>query len=116
MASINKTVPLKFNGETYSIRADFELVEKIEQRIGLGTLSQRLVGGDIRVSDLAWVVFSALSANGEGAAYRQCGEHVIANIPAAAEFCGKLIEEILSAGPEEPLDDDGAPKKPGKRK
>ena len=118
MSAINRKVSLQFDGETYDIPADFSVIEQIEQRLGLGTLSSRLMEGDVRVSDLAWVVFSSLKSIGEDVSYQECGNFVLrSGVADAAEFVGKLVEEALGAGPAEPLGDEDAPKRPAvKRK
>ena len=112
MASINReTVALEFGGNTYRVKPSFRVIDAIEQRIGLAVVANRLQIGDVRVSDLAWFIFSALSSQGiKDFEYYEVGEVIVSTkggIAKAADFAGRLIEAALDTGPEEPLDDEG---------
>lgn len=112
MTSIRKEgIDLKFAGQTYKVDPTFEVIDAIEQRVGLGQMAQRLQSGDVRISDLAWTVHAALSASGYSKSYSDCGNAILKHsngITDAAEFVSKLIEAALSSGPAEPLDEDEA--------
>lgn len=111
MTSINREpIELEFGGSTYRVKPSFRVLDAIEQRVGLAVVSNRLQVGDVRVSDLAWIVFSALTSQGiKDFDYYEVGEVMVSRkggIAKAASFAAKLIEAALDTGPEEPLDDD----------
>lgn len=104
-------VELEFDGQTYQVDPTFEVIDRIEQRVGLGQVAQRLQSGDVRVSDMAWIIHAALSVSGYRMSYGDAGNAILRQhngIATSAEFASKLIEATLSPGPAEPLDDDEA--------
>lgn len=101
---VRKEVEFQLAGKTYRVVPNFHFVDMVETRFDFDSYAQRLSLGKTRISDIAWVVYSALKANGHDFEYNAVGELVL-QTPLAdiAKVTADLIGAVLYNGPEKPL-------------
>ena len=111
MGSVNKELRIEVAGVEYTCRADFEALERIEQHMGIGHITQRLQSEDVRLSEVARFVHCALPVSA-GLSYKEVGNWIMKTdgaLTAGIQFIGEFIAATFNAGPEEPIEGDGDP-------
>jgi len=78
-------------GEEYQVKADFELINKIEQTVNLGALSNRLNRGDVPLTHIAFLYSMFLKKAG----CRVSGDEVFAAILGQTEDENDIDQELL---------------------
>lgn len=103
--AIRKQVEIEIDGAKYRVVPTFSTLEMIEQKLSPTGFFRRLSEQDIRVHELAWVLYSSLVVQGVTALeYDEIGEIIIAEgLPKHIEQVTTIIAAILDPGPEEPV-------------
>lgn len=101
---VRKEVEFQLAGKTYRVVPNFHFVDMVETRFDFDSYAQRLSLGKTKISDIAWVVYAALKANGHDFEYNAVGELVLQTpLPEIAKVTADLIGAVLYNGPEKPL-------------
>lgn len=103
MTAIRQEIRFSMLGEEYSVRPDFDTIDRIEQRVGIIHLLNQFEAGDVKIRDLAWVLHSAIEAAGyRGVSYADVGEAVTSDmgIDSAAKTVSEILVAAVGAGPE----------------
>ena len=101
---VRKEVEFQLAGKTYRAIPNFHFVDMVETRFDFDSYAQRLSLGKTKISDIAWVIYSALKANGHDVEYSKVGDLVLDTpLPEIAKTTADLIGAVLYNGPEKPL-------------
>ena len=101
---VRKEVEFQLAGKTYRVIPNFHFVDMVETRFDFDSYAQRLSLGKTRISDIAWVIYSSLKANGHDVEYNKVGDLVLETpLPEIAKVTADLIGAVLYNGPEKPL-------------
>ena len=100
MAAIRKRIEIKVDQETHSVLADFDFIDRVEQRVSLMAFLQDLESGRMKISDTAWVLFCALNGTESKLQYREIGEWCLANFEKSAREVAKLLDEVTAPAAE----------------
>jgi len=94
MTAIYTETPLEFEGKQYQVKADFRFINRVEQRgINLLTLLTLAAQGVTpKTSDLAWVVYAALTGCGENVDFNDVGDVVRTNMKYYMQFVSDVAE------------------------
>jgi len=115
MSIINKYVAIKFDGvlmqdkqvamqigdKDVMICPNFGTIDLIEQKFGLMDFSAKLAAGDIRVSQVAWVLHCALLSGGHASDYTKMGEWCRSNLATAGGYVAEIIGALFNASAED---------------
>jgi len=127
MTKVFGEVDIPFKDKNYIFKGTFLFINRVEQRLNLVIFEQQAKLGTPRLSDVAWIIYSALSLAGCDCTYEQVGEEMLLGGPfkegdkeiSASEFYGQKAGEIFEACfPVDPSADitdgesDGSKKKP----
>jgi hypothetical protein len=93
---ISGTVTVPFQGKDYEVRAAFAFIERVEKRVNILRVAQLMGMGDVRISDIAWIIWSALMPEMKDVSYEDVGEEVAGNLPLYAQVSANLIEACLT--------------------
>lgn len=106
---IRQQVELEVAGTTYRVVPDFTTLDMMEEKLSTTLFFQRLRVKDIRVSELAWAIYSALVCQGiADVEYGEIGEAIIHDgLPKHIEQVTELVGAIINVGPERPLPNQG---------
>lgn len=101
---VRKEIEFELAGKTYRVIPNFYFVDMVETRFDFDSYAQRLSLGKTKLSDIAWVIYSALKANGHDLEYNKVGEMVLDSpLPNIAKVTADLIGAVLYNGPEKAL-------------
>lgn len=101
---VRKEIEFSLAGKIYRVIPNFHFVDMVESRFDFDSYAQRLSLGKTRISDIAWVVYSALKSNGNDVEYNKVGDLVLETpLPEIAKVTAELIGAVLYNGPESPL-------------
>jgi hypothetical protein len=91
---ISGSVDVPFGDKTYQVRTDFALIERIESRINILNSVRKMAIGDIRISDVAWVIYSALDGKKD---YQEVGNEVRVNLQKYGQVVADIYEGCLAS-------------------
>lgn len=101
---VRKEIEFTLAGKIYRVVPNFQFVDLVETRFDFDSYAQRLSLGKTRISDIAWIIYSALKANGNDVEYSKVGDLVLQTpLPEIAKTTADLIGAVLYNGPETPL-------------
>lgn len=99
MANLQRgEIPIKLNGQEYSLRPTFQAMCNISERTGahsLILLSRRMIDGDIRFQDLAIIIQEGVKASGKELEMDMIGEAIVKE--GLVEFSKPIMEFIRVA-------------------
>ena len=91
MSAISKETQFDFDGVVYNCKSNFAFLNRVEQRLNLVLYSRLAESGTSRVSDIAWIIYSAVSLKGYAGSYEAVGDVVMQDFKKHAEIAGTLI-------------------------
>lgn len=87
-------------GKEYTVRPDFATIEKIEQRFDIMTFMSTIMSQRPKLSQIAWVLYSAIVVYGHEVKYEDIGNAVIEDVEGCSVTAAELLSEMVSASPE----------------
>ena len=101
---VRKEIEFSLAGKIYRVTPNFQFVDLVETRFDFDSYAQRLSLGKTRISDIAWIIYSALRSNGNDLEYNKVGDLVLETpLAEIAKTTADLIGAVLYNGPESPL-------------
>lgn len=97
---MKRTIQIEFGGTEYTVRPDFAVIERVEQRFDLYTFMRSVSSMHSKARDVAWVLYCALAEAGEDVTYRDIGDQVLTNIGEATNAAAEIVAGAIDGGPE----------------
>jgi hypothetical protein len=94
----------------YDCKPNFDFIERVEERFTLLEFLQNTTKGNIKISQVAWVIYSALRANDYEADYRELGQVVTEHLADANLAAIELVSGSLNGGPKQEIKKKKEPK------
>lgn len=92
---INKEIQVELEGKTYNCKGTFELIERIEQRVNVMAFHNSLSLGSPKITDVAWVIYSALNLAGCQKNRIEVGESVLQDFTNYMMVAANLIKSCF---------------------
>ena len=103
-------VIVKLNGKEYECKPNFAFIERVEERFTLLEFLHATTKANIKISQVAWVIYSALRANDYEVEYSKVGEEVVKELAEANISAIELVSGSLQGGPKQEIKKKKEPK------
>lgn len=109
MTAIRKEVKVPWEDGAVTCRPSFAFIDRVEQRISISVLARQMRSGQSRLSDVIWVIYSALSLGPlPSVSYGEVGEEMLLqDAQSVPQVASDLIEAALSPTRRRESEDNG---------
>lgn len=105
-------IEIVINEKTYEVKPNFDFVDRLEQRLDIMGFMGSVENGRPKLTDVAWVITSAVRSTGKEIEYSYIGEEVVKDWAGMLNTSAKLVAAILSGGPEKKPQDNKTQEQP----
>jgi len=100
---MSRRLNIKLDGVGYDVAFDFKFIERVESKFSLTEFLGGIQKGNLKISQVAWVLFCGLASAGEKITYEEVGDLVLKDIGEANLIAVDLVNSSISGGPEKPI-------------
>ncbi len=97
---MRRKIDIEFADKKYTVAPTFAVIEKIEQKFDLMSYLRSVQAYRVRVKDVAWILYCAITESGDDIQYPYIGDLVLSDFDGATVAATDIVTEAISAGPE----------------
>ncbi len=94
MSRIIQDVEIEYLGKTYTCKPDFKFIDHVEKKVKFLKILQEIQDiSDCKLTDIVWIIFSALKRGGVNCTFDEFGDEYMQNM----EYFNEILADIIAA-------------------